>query len=137
MSLPPALLCLALFATPPLTPPRPDPILAEATRLEAQAASRASAAGSAVDLLRLRELADWLPDAHLDAVYARRARDPQAPPLVRAVATYLQRDRALAHLDPDAAQAAAAKLGLIDAVQVRPGAAPHSTARFTASGWRE
>ena len=136
MSLSSALLCLAIFATPPIDPPRTDPIMAEAKRLEAQAASRAASAGSAVDLLRLGELAEWLPDGHLDAIYARRARDKASLPLVRAVATYLRRDRALDHLDPKAAQAAAAELGLIDAVQVRPGAALHSTARFTPSGWR-
>ena len=132
MSLSSALLCLAFFAAPPPL----DPLFVEANRLEAQAASRATSAGSAVDLLRMRELADWLPDGHLDAVFARRVNDAKAAPLVRAVALYLQREQALLHLDPQAAQAAAKRLGLIDAVQLRPGAAPHSTARFTPSGWR-
>lgn len=132
MSLSSALMCLAFFAAPPSL----DPLLMQANRLEAQAASRAGAAGGAVDLLRMRELADWLPDGHLDAVFARRAADAKAAPLVRAVAQFLQRDRALMHMDPARAQAAAKALGLIDAVQLRPGPAPHSTARFTPSGWQ-
>lgn len=114
----------------------PDPILTEAIRLQAQARARQATPGGAVDLLRLVELADWLPPGMVDEALAQRADDARADPLVRAVADTLRRDRALERLDLPAARAAAARLGLIDAVQLRPGPAPHATAAFERSGWR-
>lgn len=119
-----------------LAAPR-DPILIEADRLQAQAVARRAVAGGAVDLLRLRELADWIPAARLDAFLEGRASDDAADPLVRAVAVDLQRERALARMDRAGAEAAAARLGLIDAVKLRPGPAPHSTAPFVPGEWTD
>lgn len=115
----------------------PDPILIEADRLTAQATARRAEPGGAVDLLRLTELAEWLPAGALDAILAQRADDAKADPLVRAVAEVLRRDRALQRLDPGEAQKAAKRLELIDAVQIKPGPAPHSTAIFERNGWRK
>ncbi|MCB9546394.1 MAG: DUF3857 domain-containing protein [Myxococcales bacterium] len=113
-----------------------DPLLLEAERLAAQAAARGGLAGGAVDLLRLEELADWLPTGWVTAALRKAAADTRRLPLVRATAEWLLRERALTRLDAAAAAEHAARLGLLDAFVVRPGAAPHPTAELTPDGWR-
>lgn len=133
-----ALLLILLGVLPVLATAKPaDPVLLEGRRLAAQALDRVDQAGGAVELLRLRELEDWLPPDLIPTTLAQAADAKAALPLVRAVALWLQREQALTHLDAAGAQAAARDLGLLDAFVMRSGPAPHSTARLIRSKWRD
>ncbi len=120
-----ALLCAA----------QPDEVTAEADRLEAQARVRGSTAGGAVDLMRLTELWRWLPAGDVEARLHKASKDRKRDPLVRAAADWGLRSLALSRMDIQAAQAAAARLGLITGFSYRAGPAPPVTAVTDPKGW--
>ncbi len=114
----------------------PDVVLVEAARLEARAEERGATAGGAVDLMRLGELAAWLPAGDVEGRLRVAAEDGERAPLVRAVAWWLVRELALRRLDPAAASEAVGALGLVTAFVVRPGPAPAPTDALSREGWR-
>lgn len=123
-------------------PPRPalaaerDPARVEAARLVERAAARGDVAGGAVDLLRLAELADWLPDGEAEGALRIAALDARRAPLVRAVAWWLVRESALARLDRRTADEAVAALGLLDGFSMRIGPGPHPVAELSPDDFR-
>ncbi|MCB9526780.1 MAG: tetratricopeptide repeat protein, partial [Myxococcales bacterium] len=130
-----ALLTALLAPTLALAADR-DPARVEADRLTTRAAARGAEAGGAVDLIRLAELADWIPHGELPARLRAAATDRRRAPLVRAVAWWLLREDALARLDAPTAAEAAAALGLLDGFALRIGGAPHPTAALEAGPWQ-
>lgn len=110
---------------------------AEAERLVAQAAARGTAAGGAVDLMRLAELDPWVPAGIVPGALRAAALDGKRAPLVRAVAWWLLRDLARERLDAATSAEARAALGLLGGFVWRVGAAPHPTAPLAEQdGWR-
>lgn len=131
------LLLLAAFLAPALAPAADrDPARVEADRVTARAAARATEPGGAVDLIRLAELADWLPSGEVPARLRAAATDRRRLPLVRAVAWWLLREDALARLDAATAAEAARALGLLDGFAIRVGGAPHPTAALDAADYQ-
>lgn len=107
----------------------PDPLQTEFRRL--------AQAGGAVNLLRLADLAPWVPMAQTEAALRAATVRRGSAPLVRAVAWWLLRERARARLDVETAAEAQQALGLLTGWVVRSGAAPHSTVALEAQdGWR-
>ncbi len=127
---------LILLLVAALLGPPPDPVLAEADALEARARARAARPGAAVDLVRIEELAQWLPKGDAERRLRGFATDPKAGPLVRAVGWWLLRGLALDRLDAAAAEEARAALGLLTGFVVRPGKAPPPVAELSPGGWR-
>ncbi|MCA9539586.1 MAG: DUF3857 domain-containing protein [Myxococcales bacterium] len=121
---------------PALMAATPDAVQREADRLTAQAAARGDRPGGAVDLIRLDDLGDWLPTGEVEARLRAAGRDAKRAPLVRAVAWWLLRHRALARLDTETVAEARAALGLIDGFAMRSGPAPHPTAPLDAADFR-
>lgn len=128
-----ALLGLSPAFTPPAAAADRDPARIEAARLAQNAADRARLPGGAVDLIRLAELAEWLPRGEAEAHLRDAALDEDRLPLGRAVAWWLLREEALARLDPAAVAEARDALGLLDGFAMRIGGAPHPVAELAAA----
>jgi hypothetical protein len=119
--------------TPPAAAADRDPARIEAARLAQNAADRARLPGGAVDLIRLAELAEWLPRGEAEAHLRDAALDGDRLPLGRAVAWWLLREEALTRLDTAAVAEAQAALGLLDGFSMRIGGAPHPVAELVAA----
>ncbi len=113
-----------------------DEVAREADRLVQGAARRGAVAGGAVELMRLAGLSEWLPDGLIDKSLRDAGEDLRRAPLVRAVAWYLLRARALSQLDMATARTAQSRLGLLDGFVMRSGPAPKPLSPLTSDGWR-
>ena len=127
-------LIVGLLAAP--DPQAADPVISEVTRLTQQARDRGAHVGGAVDLMRIGELAQWLPAGDAERRIRAAAEDRKRAPLVRAVGWWLVRHLALRRLDPATAALAVRELGLIDAFVARSGPAPAPTEALQAADWR-
>ena len=128
------LFLVALCGTAPHA--RADRLTDEGRRLERVARTRGGVPGGAVELMRLAELANWLPQGWVETRLRAAATQRRRAPLVRAVAWWLLRTRARNHLDRAPAREAREALGLLTGFAFRRGTAPTPTLDLDPQGWR-
>jgi hypothetical protein len=111
-------------------------VTTEASRITERAYARRGSPTSAVDLIRLSTLGDWLPAGRVVKTLKACSADAKRHPLSRAVADWLLYERAQTYLDTGEAADARKRLGLLNRFVFRPGSAPHSVAAFDKTKWQ-
>ncbi|MEE2788405.1 MAG: transglutaminase domain-containing protein [Myxococcota bacterium] len=91
---------------------------------------------SAVQLIRLSELVDWMPPGWVEKRLRAASQTPTHHPLVRAVALWRLRQHALDRLDEGAARTAVAELGLQTNFVYRAGRAASPTDTLRREDWQ-